>query len=540
MTRGARGARLATTLVVVLSGCAGTSQADAGPEAGARPDAGVFDAGADGGRSDAGPVDGGPADAGPSDAGDPDAGDPDAGASDGGRIAWPRFAFDPARSGVNPAERALSPETVGRLTRVWRAELPGTADGAPAFLPDVAVDGTPRDLLFLTTREGHVLAVDAADGTILWTRQPQGPNVLNASPVVDPDGPTVYAYGLDGDLHAFRADTGEELQTGPFPVTITKMPGTEKGSSNLNLAEGRIFVTTAGYVGDAPPYQGHVVMVAPASGEVSVFNALCSDVDHVLAPGECDAQRAGIWGRGGAVWDAETGRLFVTTGNGPYDADQGGHDWGDTVLALSPDLSRVLDSYTPENHAALSAADQDLGSTSPALLPRLPGSRTPLLAVQGGKDGRLRLLDRTDLSGQGGPGHLGGALQDLESAACATFTQPVVWTAPDGTVLVLVAGTCGVAAYRAESDASGAPRLVAQWKGPVTGTTPVIAGGVLFIATDGALRAFDPETGDALWSSAAPEAGGTLGPIHWESPIAVDGRVFVSDQDGALSAYGLR
>jgi hypothetical protein len=42
-----------------------------------------------------------------------------------------------------------------------------------------------------------------------------------------------------------------------------------------------------------------------------------------------------------------------------------------------------------------------------------------------------------------------------------------------------------------------------------------------------------------LWSSQQSAAGGTIGDIHWESPIAVDGRVYVSDESAHLTAYRL-
>ena len=92
---------------------------------------------------------------------------------------------------------------------------------------------------------------------------------------------------------------------------------------------------------------------------------------------------ASIWARAGAVQQPGTENLLVTTANGVYD----GHGrWSTSVLVLSPDAGRLLKYWTPKNWEALSAEDLDLGSTGPALL-------TPNLAVQGGKDGKLRLLD---------------------------------------------------------------------------------------------------------------------------------------------------
>src|SRR5918912_1376049 len=51
--------------------------------------------------------------------------------------------------------------------------------------------------------------------------------------------------------------------------------------------------------------------------------------------------------------------------------------------ALSADGMHLLGSFTPSDYNYLQANDIDLGSTAPALLPREPHSRTPLMAVQG-------------------------------------------------------------------------------------------------------------------------------------------------------------
>ncbi len=50
---------------------------------------------------------------------------------------------------------------------------------------------------------------------------------------------------------------------------------------------------------------------------------------------------SGIWARGGAVVDPDStmnGRIYVSTGNGDFDANRGGFNYGDSVLSLSADL----------------------------------------------------------------------------------------------------------------------------------------------------------------------------------------------------------
>jgi outer membrane protein assembly factor BamB len=465
---------------------------------------------------------------------------PPAASSPPGRPAgdWVRFGFDPARSGVNPLETQISPQTVAGLRQQWRVTLPGVADSSPILLHDLAFpDGTAHDVLYVTTRDGRLLAVDAANGAVLWGKQPSGPKITHSSPVADPARKLVYAYGLDGLLHRYDAVTGDERTGDGWPVQITLMRDTEKESSSLNIAGDTIYVTTSGYLGDAPPYQGHAVIVDTPTGQAHVFNSLCANLPRLLKQGDCQSQRSGIWARAGVVLDPATGNLFVATGNGRFNANADGNDFGDSVIQLSPDGAQVVDSYTPQDFQELDDRDADLGSTAPALLPRIANSKTPLLLVQGGKDGLLRLIDRQNMSGQGGPGHVGGELQAIKATGCGTFTQPVVWTDPGGALWVIVAGQCALDTYQVVTDAGGATRLQPAWTVQQRFTTPVLAGSVLFASGSGAVLALDPRTGKQLWSSANPGVGGTIGGIHWESPIVINGTLYATDEQGTLVAY---
>ena len=59
---------------------------------------------------------------------------------------------------------------------------------------------------------------------------------------------------------------------------MTRDASHEKLGAALNIDGPDVIVATSGYFGDAPPYQGHVVLIDRASGRVqAVFNTLCSD-----------------------------------------------------------------------------------------------------------------------------------------------------------------------------------------------------------------------------------------------------------------------
>ena len=208
-------------------------------------------------------------------------------------------------------------------------------------------------------------------------------------------------------------------------------------------------------------------------------------------------------------------RILVATGNGPFN---GATNWGDSVLELSPNAARLLHNWTPRDQARLNLTDTDLGSTAPALV-SLAGYR---LAVQGGKDGQLHLLNLNALNGTrgGAGGRLGGELEDISSPGGAqVFTAPAVWP-HSGRVYVFVADGSGTAAYVMR--VGRRPRLVTTWQNGSAGTSPVVAGGLLYVYDElqGRLNVYDPSGGRLLRS--LPAAAG-----HWSSPIVVGGRIIL-------------
>jgi outer membrane protein assembly factor BamB len=155
------------------------------------------------------------------------------------------------------------------------------------------------------------------------------------------------------------------------------------------------------------------------------------------------------------------------------------------------------------------------------------------MAVQGGKDGIIRLLNRAHLGG------VHGELQDLQAPGAVLFSAPAVWRGPGGGTWVYLGDGGNVTALRLVTNAHGVSRLVVAWTAPVAGTSPVVSGGLVFVSGSGALSALDARSGRILWSSTQASAGGTIGDIHWESPVAVNGRVYISDQASHLTAYAL-
>jgi outer membrane protein assembly factor BamB len=418
---------------------------------------------------------------------------------------WTRFGWDPGRSSASRDETGITAANVATLRR-QQVVIDGTGDASPIYLHGVRVSGDTHDVFFVTTTYGKTLAIDADSGKILWRFTPSGYDtwagsrrITNSTPVADPTREFIYAASPDGHIQKLAVADGRAV----WSTAITTLPEREKIASSLNYDRGRVVATTGGYIGDAPPYQGHVAILDAASGKlVHVWNSLCSDRHELIDPKSCDESGNAIWGRAGAVIDSTTGDIFVATGNGKWD---GRTNWGDAAIAIDSSATKVIDNYTPSNTEELSARDADLGSTSPALL----GGG---YVVQGGKDGSIRLLEfgRT----RGSTPRRGGEAQVVSTpSGTDLFTAPAV-SHGGGKTWLFAGDNGGTAAWNLTGG-----RLQQVWHNRNGGTSPVIAGGLLYVYDPaGGLRVYEPETGRQL---AALDCGNG----HWNSPIVVDGRI---------------
>src|SRR3954463_2688717 len=91
-----------------------------------------------------------------------------AAADPAGAYNWLQFNGDAAHSGNNRLEGGITRANVATLAFRWEATLPAAADGAPVALRGVVTASGLRDLLFVTTKAGHIVAVDARTGGQIW------------------------------------------------------------------------------------------------------------------------------------------------------------------------------------------------------------------------------------------------------------------------------------------------------------------------------------------------------------------------------------
>ncbi len=424
---------------------------------------------------------------------------------------WRQFGSDPPSSSAPSGATGITAANVASLTR-RQVRLDGTVDASAIYLHDVVVNRSNHDVFFVTTTYGKTISVDADSGAVLWEYTPSGfanwtrsAQFTNSTPAADPDRQHIYAAAPDGTVQKLAISDGHVVWT----TAITLLPSREKITSPLKEFGGRVIAVTGGYIGDAPPYQGHVAVLDAQTGTIQhVWNSLCSDRAGLIQPASCAATRSAIWGRAGAVIDPATGNIFVATGNGPYN---GRTDWGDSLIELNADASQMLANYAPANNATLDARDLDVGSTSPVLL-------GPDTVAQGGKDALIRLLSIRAIAGTGP--RTGNELQTVFTPSHnAMFTAPAVWR-DRGETWMFAADGGGTAAWKLTDG-----QLLQTWSNSTSGTSPVVAGKLLYVySPSGGLHVYDPRSGTEVTKL---DCGGG----HWNSPIVVDGRIALPEGD---------
>jgi hypothetical protein len=301
-------------------------------------------------------------------------------------------------------------------------------------LSESGITGTPA--IDPSTSTMYVLALNV--DTIHAT--PGGKCVdLSHCTVVRCDAPTI-TYRL----HALDLRTGAEKYGGPVEVQ-----GTVSGSGvagvggkisfdagyalarpSLLIANHNVYFATGSY-SDLGPYHGWVFAYDETSlKQTGVFNDTR------------DGELGGIWQSGRGLLADGSGSVYVVTGNGTFDANNAGHDYGDAVLKLSADLSEVQDYFTQQlsdyqGTNYLQDWDGDLGSSGATLIPG-----TSLLLASG-KMGMGFLLDTQNL-GKWSPA-ADNAVQRVRltwrspQPPCGGMTEwawiygtPVVWQGSDG------------------------------------------------------------------------------------------------------------
>lgn len=378
----------------------------------------------------------------------------------GAQVSVLTYHNDNARTGQNTAETVLTPSNVntGQFGRAFTVKVDGYVYGQPLYVPGVSIPNKgPRNVLYVVTEHDSVYALDADQRAkpfwkvSLLDRRAHAKPVrsvdigcedlipevgITSTPVIDPVSGTIYVLAKSSEnkqsvqkLHALDLATGAEKFGGPRVIDAS-VPGDGDGSvagtvsfdpltahqrAALLLVDGVVYIAWASHC-DIGPYHGWVMGYnATNLQQTTVFNA---------TP---DGGQGGIWMGGGGLSADSLGRVYCVTGNGTFDVDSGGNDYGDSILKLKPGNEFEVEEYfTPFNQAELNAADLDLGSSGVVLLPDV-GGPIPNLLVTSGKEGTLYLCDRDDMGGYN-PTNNDKIVQSLPAAIPGgLFGTPAFW-----------------------------------------------------------------------------------------------------------------
>ncbi len=315
-------------------------------------------------------------------------------------------------------------------------------------------------------------------------------------------------------------------------------PLRENQRSALLLSNGVVYIAFASH-GDQHPWHGWVLGYSASTlAQALVFN---------VSP---NGYGGGVWQGGGGVAADATGDLFFSTGNGDFTANNGGSDYGDTVLKLSPSGS-VADYFTPYDQANLESLDLDLSSAGPVLLLDQPGPN-PHILVTAGKGGTVYVINRDTMGHfqaggdnqiiQSLPGILpNGTLEQGNFSAPVFFNNYVFFAAVNDNLKAFQFSNGLLSAMSASQTAATYPNRGGSFAISANGS----ANGILWVIQDnnpgsGVLRAYDAGdlTRELYNSSQAGLRDSWDIASKFNIPLVANGQVFVAS-NGQLTAFGL-
>ena len=294
--------------------------------------------------------------------------------------------------GYSPLEQ-ITPDNVNVLAPLWSVET-GVASAHQS--PPIVNDG----VMFVTTPEAQVLALNARTGDVLWRYRRTYPDDM--FPVDSKDGrphPTNRGVGLYGDkvffttheavVVALDAVSGEVVWERPvadyragYYMTMAPL-----------VASGKVMV---GVSGGEWGIRGFVAALDPDTGQ-ELWRAYTipepSQPGSATWPGE--TWRTG----GGAVWitgsyDPELNLTYWGTGNpGPWIGDQrqGANLYTNSVVAFDADTG-TLEAYHQYHHHGSWDWDE---VSAPMLIDVPRGDRTIPSLIHPGRNGYLWMLERS-------------------------------------------------------------------------------------------------------------------------------------------------
>jgi hypothetical protein len=372
---------------------------------------------------------------------------------------------DNGRTGQNTSETVLTHTNVkvSRFGKLFSQNVDGYVYAQPLYLPNVNIPGKgTHNVVYVATEHDSAYAFDADNNTgsnasPLWQTSFINPSQgittvssgdvsctdlipeigVSGTPVIDASTGTIYMVAKTKEqgrivqrLHALDVTTGAEKFGGPVVINA-RAPGTGDGSQNgrvkfdalregqragLLLQNGNVYIAWASHC-DIGPYHAWVLSYnASTLAQTGVWNSTPN------------GGLGGVWQGGIAPAGDATFNTFVATGNGTFDINQHGRDFGESIVKLAPPSGNRLkptDYFTPFDQDDLNNGDVDLGSGGVVLLPDQTGPHKHLL-VEAGKEGTIYLIDR-DHMGHYNPNDNSQIVQSLDRAIGGVWGAPAWW-----------------------------------------------------------------------------------------------------------------
>jgi len=485
------------------------------------------------------------------------------------------YHYNNTRTGTNASETILTPANVNvsHFGKLFSRPVNGGIYAQPLYVPNLSIPGHgTHNVVYVATQHNWLYAFDADNGATLWTRnlgpylpRPQsctepGDIGIIGTPVIQ--STTMYAVAATlrsgtprQELHALDITTGVERSSSPLAITA-RVRGTGFGSVNgfitfdaltefqrpaLLLNNGVVYIGFAAHC-------DYTAFTAQGHGWLFAYNAstLHQNGSFIVTP---NGFGGGIWASGGGPAADANNNIYFSTGDGTFDVNQRGIDYGDSVIKLSPSLS-VLDYFTPHNQAALEAGESDLGSGGTLLLPTQSTSPNHLL-VTAGKAGFIYLIDRDSL----GKYHSVDNVVQINGNIVGLFSTPTFW---NNHLYFAGSGYNGGDAPKAFSFSGGRmsnnPTSQAATTYPYPGAVTVVSAngvtnGILWALQHGGtasgnevLHAYNATNlANELYNSnqaGSRDLPGLVGK-QFESIIVTNGKVYVPTGQPQLNVFGL-
>jgi hypothetical protein len=403
------------------------------------------------------------------------------------QVSVTTYHYDNYRTGWNSQETTLTVSALQSSTLVvlGKVALDDQVDAQPLIVPNVTITAGNlkgvHTVVYVATDNNTIYAIDANTGKVLLNPNfgppvvrplncgKNNPDVgINSTPVIDPTTNTLYAIvytqQTSGPAYFIHALDLGSLTDKVTPQLVAASHTLTNGTTyNFNATYQRqrpalLLANSTVYAGfgsfcDYSPNLSRGWLLGWQTGTLTPIED--NEIPDMQATSAKNFFLSSIWASGyGPAADDSGNVLFVTGNSDPTGtAYDGVTDIEESVIKVAPDLSSVLDLFTPANVKSLDEHDMDFGSGGVMVLPGQPGS-IPHLAVAAGKTGQMFLMNEDNLGGFSTTGNNVLGTYNIGPCWCGEsyFVDPV-----DGNARVVSSGGTSVMVW--ELQTSPAPSL---------------------------------------------------------------------------------